>query len=148
MRKIWYRFGLAVLPFALLLAAGYLVHRTGPETLLDSLSPRTAGLVLLMVSVGMAVAFPILLRVRFHNLCRSDGISLDRYMSFQSGLMALVGTGGIAAGTAYLLVVPGLYLYGSVLAALYGVYSILPSRQKTTGELKAYGCSFAEESCE
>ncbi len=142
MKKMWMRFFISVLPFTLLLVAGYLVHRNNSGSLLPDGATRPVGILLLFGSVVLGVAVPILSRVRFHNICRKNGISPDSYLSHQSRQMVLVGITGVLAGGAYLLVVAGLYLYGSVLAALYGIYSVLPYEVKTAGELKAYGFTF------
>ena len=141
-RTLWRRFVITCVPFGLLVAAAYLTHLGNPSSLLPPRILRPAGVILFVISVVLNVGVPIILRTRFHDgaIAADKQIGIEDYLVYQSRMFITVGVGGAIAGLAYLLVVPNLPLYGSVLSALYGIYSILPFSEKISGELKAYGC--------
>lgn len=147
MNRLWIVFSLCCAPFATLLLIGWLVHYNDPASLLAEGTRRLTGIVIFLLTVIATVALPILVRVRFHDRAVKEKVAtLESYIQVQKQQMLLIGIGSTMAGLAYLLVIPNLYLYGSVLSALYGIYSVLPSERKTAGELKAYGCRI--EKCE
>jgi len=86
------------------------------------------------------IALPILLRALFQTRAAERGkVTIEGYERLQVRIMLLVLAAALAADAAYLFPVPPLYLYGCVLAALYGIYSIIPSSRKIAGELRYYG---------
>jgi hypothetical protein len=122
------------------LGSGYLLHR-----MKVAISPpfgqlRTWGIFLLIVSVILGVALPILLRTLFNRRAvEAKQVALVDFVAYQQRLVVVSISAAYVAGTAYLLLVPNLYLYGSVLAGLYGIYSAIPSERKLKGELRFYG---------
>jgi len=98
------------------------------------------GLFLFIISVVAGIALPILLRTLFHSRAHKEKkAQFPGYAVLQERIMVISLLSAIPANIAYLYLVPKLYLYGSVIAALYGIYSSLPSKKKITGELKYYG---------
>jgi len=98
------------------------------------------GLGLFIVSVITGVALPILMRTFFHSRAyRKKNAHFADYIVLQKRIMIVSLLSAIPANCAYLFLVPKLYLYGSVIAGLYGIYSSIPSEKKIAGELKYYG---------
>ncbi len=144
-KSLWKYFIFACVPFAVLLAAGWVLHRNNPASILSEAFLRPVGAAVFLSSVLLNVALPIFLRVRFHNAAIANPpLKAEDYLIHQKRQAAVIGAGGAAAGMACVFVLSNLFLYGSVLCALYGLYSILPSEKKNAGELKAYGCVFSE----
>ncbi len=141
-RTLWIRFTITSMPFGLLVLVASLVHLDNPSTYLPLQFIRPVGISLFVISIVMNVGFPIIMRTRFHDraIAADNQIGVEKYLVYQTRLFVSVGVGAAFAGLAYLLVVSNFHLYGSILSALYGIYSILPFPEKTSGELKAYGC--------
>lgn len=98
------------------------------------------GLALMTVAATFGVALPILLRTTFFgSAAKRGGATLPSYETLQQRQIYLVGVGVLAACLAYLFGVPEFHLGAAVLAALYGVYSVLPSAKKLRGEIKFLG---------
>ena len=122
------------------LGLGYLLHRMD-----ISISPlvgglRAWGIFLLVVSVFMGVALPVLIRTLFNKRAvDAKHVDLASFVAYQKRIVIISVSAAYVAGIAYMLVVPNLYLYGSVLAGLYGIYSAVPSERKLAGELRFYG---------
>jgi len=115
-------------------------HRAGIDVAVPFGTLRLWGIALLVLSVACGVALPILLRALFQTRAAERGkVTIEGYERLQVRIMLLVLAAALAADAAYLFPVPPLYLYGCVLAALYGIYSIIPSSRKIAGELRYYG---------
>ena len=98
------------------------------------------GLVLLMLSVFFGVAFPILIRTLFQTrAAKRKQVGFREMESFQVKLVVIPFIAAYAADMACLFIVPDVHLYGSVLCALYGIYSALPVRRKILADLNYYG---------
>jgi uncharacterized membrane protein YesL len=98
------------------------------------------GLCLFIISVITGIALPVLLRTFFHSRAhKKKSARFPDFVILQQRIIIISLLSTLPANIAYLYLVPKLYLYGSVIAALYGIYSSLPSRKKITGELKYYG---------
>lgn len=137
-KKLIKVFVLLLLPALALFVLAYIGHRTGLRVAAPG-NLKVWGIVLLLLSVILSVALPILLRAVFHDRsARRKLVEYWQYERFQVRQMAVTLAGAVFAGLAYLLLVPRFHLYGSVLAALYGVYSVLPARRKLAGEMKYY----------
>ena len=122
------------------LGLGYLLHRMNVPISPPFGELRGWGIFLLIVSVVLGIALPILLRTLFNrNAVRAKKVGLAAFVDQQKRLVVIPISAAYIAGVAYLLLVPNLYLYGSVLAGLYGIYSAIPSERKLKGELKFYG---------
>lgn len=130
---------LTVLAFTFL-GLGYLLHRMNVTIPPPFGGLRTWGIFLLVLSVLLGVALPILLRTLFNKRAvDAKHVDLNVFVDHQKRLVVISISAAYAAGIAYLLMVPNLYLYGSVLAGLYGIYSAIPSERKLAGELRFYG---------
>lgn len=121
------------------LGLGYLLHKMNTPVSPPFGELRTWGIFLLIVSVVLGVALPILLRTSFNKRAVDQKrVAMVDFVSHQQRLVIIAISAAYAAGIAYLLLVPNLYLYGSVLAGLYGIYSAIPSGRKLKGELRFY----------
>jgi hypothetical protein len=101
---------------------------------------RTWGILLLTLAAILGVALPILLRTMFNKRAvNAKQVSKVEFVAHQKRLIAIAISAAYVAGIAYLLVVPGLYQYGSVLCGLYGIYSAIPQERKLKGEMRYYG---------
>jgi predicted secreted protein len=122
------------------LGLGYLLHRM--EITISS-SPRSLqvwGIFLLTLTAVLGVALPILLRTMFNKRAVSaKHVAMADFTAHQRRLVVIPICAAYVAGVAYLLVVPGLYMYGSVLCGLYGIYSAIPQERKLKGEMRYYG---------
>ena len=122
------------------LGLGYLLHKSNTTLQARFGGLRAWGIFLLLLSVILGVALPILLRTMFNKRAvDAKRVSLAAFVAHQKRLVIISISAAYAAGIAYLLMVPNLYLYGSVLAGLYGIYSAIPSERKLKGELRFYG---------
>ena len=122
------------------LGLGYLLHRMNITIPPPFGSLRAWGIILLVLSVLLGVALPILLRTLFNKRAVDrKHVDLNVFVDHQKRLVVISISAAYVAGIAYLLMVPNLYLYGSVLAGLYGIYSAIPSERKLAGELRFYG---------
>lgn len=97
------------------------------------------GIVLFVLSVSCGAALPILIRSVFYNrFVQKSEVQAADYISHEKWLIILCSLSLFFASLAYLFIVSPLYLYGSVLAALYGIYGVLPFRSKIDEDLKTY----------
>ena len=139
-KKITLTFWLGMLPVILLFGLDVLLHQLQVEVAPPVGSLRLWGIVLLILSVGCGIALPILMRTLFQSrAAKKKSVSFEEYQRFILALTLVALSAALLADIAYLFVVPKLYLYGSVLAGLYGIYSAIPSRRKISAELKYYG---------
>ena len=137
-RKLIRYFVLMILPAVMLLALSYFVHQRDVEIMLPG-SIQLWGVLFLVLAVSLGVALPILMRTLFHDRsARRGGVDFRRYERFQILQMAVAVSGTLFAALAYLFLVPKFHLYASVLAGLYGIYSVIPSKNKIAGEMKYY----------
>jgi len=122
------------------LGLGYLLHRT-EVTISSSLGNlRIWGVFLLTLSAILGIALPILVRTIFNKQAVSTKkVAMADFAAHQKRLVAIPVCAVYVAGVAYILAVPGLYLYGSVLCGLYGIYSAIPQERKLKGEMRYYG---------
>ena len=116
----------------LLLGAIVYAHRVGfVISVPDIRLMRFLSLSFLLGTVLLAVALPIVLRSLFYERSRRNGGLLSRaFAILQYTSLAAVALGEIAALGAYLVPILDTHLYLSMLAVVYGVYSILPSRTR------------------
>ena len=122
------------------LGFGYLLHRMTITIQAPFGGLRAWGIILLVLSVLLGVALPVLIRTLFNKRAvDAKHVELADFVSHQKRLVVVSISAAYAAGIAYLFLVPNLYLYGSVLAGLYGIYSAIPSERKLNGELRFYG---------
>ncbi len=101
---------------------------------------RAWGIFLLLLSVILGIALPVLLRTLFNKRAvDAKHVQWAVFVAHQQRLVVVAISAAYVAGIAYLFLVPNLYLYGSVLAGLYGIYSAIPSERKLAGEMRFYG---------
>ena len=130
---------LTVLAVAIL-GLGYLLHSMTITIQAPFGGLRAWGIFLLVLSVLLGVALPVLLRTMFNKRAVDrKHVDLTAFVAHQKRLVVISISAAYVACIAYLFLVPNLYLYGSVLAGLYGIYSAIPSERKLAGELRFYG---------
>jgi hypothetical protein len=126
-----------ILPLLLFISVA-IIHKTGIK--IPSIPYiRFYGIFLFVCSVTFGAALPIFIRTAFYNrFVTNKSVLPEEYTHYQSVLMALSSVAVVSASLAYLLVVSPLYLYGSTLAAIYGIYSVIPFQSKIEKELSIY----------
>jgi len=139
-RKLSRLFWVMTVVAVIFLGIGYLLHRMNILIQAPFGSLRSWGIFLLILSVTLGVALPVLLRTLFNKKAvEAKRVELGLFFVHQKRLVVVSVSAAYAAAISYLLMVPNLYLYGSVLAALYGIYSAIPTGHKLKGELRFYG---------
>lgn len=109
-------------------------------------SARFWGIVLLIFSALFGIALPILLRTLFNERAlKKREVDTPAFENYQKMVISTAAAAAIFADAAYLLVAPRFYLYGSVLAAIYGVYGAIPAEKKIRGEMRLYGIEEKEQ---
>jgi len=122
------------------LGSGYLLHRRGLTIPSSPAGLKIWGILLLTLAAILGVALPILMRTLFNRRAVSaKHVSKSEFVAHHKRLIIIAISAAYVAGAAYILVVPGLYLYGSVLCGLYGIYSAIPQERKLKGEMRYYG---------
>jgi len=122
------------------LGLGYLLHRMGIKISASLGNLQVWGIFLLTLAAFLGVALPILLRTMFNKRAvDTKQVSMADFTVHQKRLVTIPICAAYVAGVAYILVVPALYLYGSVLCGLYGIYSAIPQERKLKGEMRYYG---------
>jgi hypothetical protein len=122
------------------LGFGYLLHRMEVDVSALVGNPRAWGILLLTVSAILGVALPILLRTLFNKrVVQAKAVERADFTAHQMRLIVLPICAAYVGGVAYLLQLTGLYLYGTVLCGLYGIYSAIPQERKLRGEMRYYG---------
>jgi predicted secreted protein len=122
------------------LGLGYLRHRLEITIPVSVGNPKVWGILLLVLAALLGVALPILLRTLFNKRAvTAKHVDKADFAAHQRRLVAIPVCAAYAAGVAYFLALTGLYLYGTVLCGLYGIYSALPQERKLKGEMRYYG---------
>ena len=138
LKKIWKTFLINLaLPFLLFIGVVILhqlhIRFSPPGNI------RIWGILLLVFSVALGVAVPVLLRTSFHGkYVKQNSVTISEFLIYQRNLIAVCSIAVVSASLAYLFIVSPLYMYGSILAALYGVYSVLPFKEKIVKELMIF----------
>lgn len=100
---------------------------------------RMFGLIFFVLSVATGIALPIIFRTQLHGkLMRNKKIELKEYISYNRALFILAASSSVFSSVNYFLAVPDLYLYGSVLATLWGIYGVIPAKKRIISETKYY----------
>ena len=138
--KLTWVFWIALIPALLFFAVDILLHYLGVKPAIPFGSPRLWGIPLFILAVSCGVALPILMRARFQtHVARRKTVALSEYEAVQVRLILVSLTAALFADVAYLFLLPKLYLYGSILAGLYGIYGVIPSKRRILADLKYYG---------
>lgn len=138
LKKLWVMFWVSIVLPLLLFAGVVLIHQLGIK-ISPAENMRILGISLLVFSVTFGVALPVLFRTSFHGkYIKQKNVVISEYLTYQRNMIVVCSIAIISASVAYLFIVSSLYMYGSMLAALYGVYSALPLKEKIVKELKIY----------
>ena len=138
LKKMWSMFWFIIALPMVIFASVVIVHQTGVNFIISG-SIRIWGISLFIFSVTFGVALPVLLRTFFHGkYIKHKMVDYSEYVLYQRNMIVVCSIAVVSASVAYLLVLSPLYMYGSILAALYGVYSVMPFKEKIEGELKMY----------
>lgn len=98
-------------------------------------------------SMLFGVIFPIILRVIFHNRAiKNNKVLLLDYIKQQKLELRVTFLGTIFVAPVCLFSLPVVHTYVTVLAALYAIYSVIPSVKKITGEINLYKINLMKES--
>ncbi|MEA1911044.1 MAG: hypothetical protein U9N32_05105 [Spirochaetota bacterium] len=144
LKKLWKIFWVSSVFPILIFTAVVIVHQLGLEITFPG-NIRIWGILLLVFSVTFGVAVPVLFRTTFHGkYIKQSGTDISSYLIYQRNINIVCSISIVFASMAYLIVVSPLYMYGSILAALYGVYSVIPFKEKIEGELKMYKLEHVE----
>ena len=101
---------------------------------------RFWGLILCILTLLCGVTSSNLIRIIFQIFAkRRKCITMEGFLLFQNLVIVIPLSASFFAGLVFFLLIPQPYLYTSFLAALYGIYSGRPSRQRLILELKYYG---------
>ena len=97
-------------------------------------------------SMLFGVIFPIILRLVFHNRAiKNRKVILLDYIKQQKLELGVTFLGTIFVAPVCLFALPVVHTYVTVLAALYAIYSVLPSAKKITGEINLYKIDLEEK---
>ncbi len=117
----------------------FVFHKLGftPNVTGDDL--RNMGLIFFILSVTSGIALPIIFRTLLHGkLIANKRIKLSEYLRYNIYLFILAYISVVFSSVNYFLAAPPLYLYGSVLAALWGIYGVMPGKKRISTETKYY----------
>ena len=117
----------------------FFLHRAGVSPELPSQALWVSGIVLLVLTAAGSIAAPIMIRSLYvSRTLKARRFFIGQYESIQILLVSLSMAAALIAGVSYLLLVPKLHLYAAMIAALYGVYSAIPSKKKIQGEINYF----------
>lgn len=97
------------------------------------------GTICVFGSMGFGVIIPIVLRLVFHNnAIKNTKVTVGDYRKHQKLQVEITFLGTVFIIPALLFDIPMVHLYVTVLAVLYGIYSVIPSMKKIIGETNLY----------
>lgn len=133
-KKFWISMSLPILLFV-----GVVILQKQGIRIIPPGNIRIWGILLLVLSAAFGAALPVFLRTSFHGkFLKDNNVNISEYNEYQKKLFILCSVAVVPASFAYMFIVSPLYMYGSVLAALYGIYSTLPFKDKISRELRMY----------
>ena len=104
---------------------------------------RVTSMIGLMGAVVFSAALPILIRIlSYQASVKKGGMSFIRFQRMKRLSLISVGIGVVFALFSYLLPIFRYHLYLAILAAIYGVYSVLPFKENLLKDLKGFGVSY------
>lgn len=122
---------------AVVLAAVALFHQFSSSSYEAT---RAISVVCLLGTTLFAVCIPILLRTgHYQKALASNGLSPEVFYRMKRFILSSVGIGSIFAILAYFLPIYRYHLYLTALAAIYGIYSILPTAASSKRDRKGFG---------
>ncbi len=124
----------------------YILHKYGVTLQVPSGPPRLWGILFLLLTALCGIATPILMRTTFHDRAiKNKNVTRAQFEKYQKGIILTSFAGAFIADIAYLFLIPQFYVYGCVLAAIYGVYGAIPTPKKITAEMRFYNLEDEEE---
>ncbi len=131
---------------AAVLTAVYILHKYGITVQVPPGSPRLWGILFLLLTALCCIATPILIRTGFHDRAvKNKNVTRAQFEKYQKGIILTTFAGAFIADLAYLFLAGQFYVYGCILAAIYGVYGAIPTRKKITAEMRFYNLEDGEE---
>ena len=128
-----------VIPFFLLIFATFALHKYGILNAYSSDYIGYIGLFLFILSATSGIALPLFMRYLFRDKAIKHGnTNSSLFLNFEINTLYISLTSGYIANISYILLVPKLHLYGSVIIALYAIYAYFPERQKIIVDLKTF----------
>lgn len=139
-RRIKRNFLIFVLPPLVLLAFLSLANQSGKVFLLDEEGESFYELTFFLICLVFGAAVPLFYRNSFAGKSKEGRIvELSRYLSFQRNMALLAMVSTVALCGEYLVEGGTTYLYGSVLATLYGIFAVFPEKKRIKKELYEWG---------
>ncbi len=138
-RKLKFYFILTSTTSFLIYTSIFLNHKYGTSVTMEGITLRKTGLIFFVLAVASGIAVPILLRAFLQKrMIEEKSISMGEYLNHNMRLAVLTICTVIFSGVNYVIAAPELYLYGSVFAALYSIYAIMPAEKRIITEIKYY----------
>lgn len=133
------RYSTMVAPAAVLFGGWAAARHAGLVHDLDQQYTDIIGPVVFIAAILMAVALPLLYRIRFvKGATGNDNVSLDAFVPFQLNSMTLALIAPYAAAIGYMAGVSNFHFSGAFLAALYAGYYYFPSQKRVAREMKLF----------
>ena len=118
----------------------FLLHRFSSNTSDTLEANRVNSVIALLATTLFTIGIPILLRTGyFQKGVKNGGLHLPDFTRMKRLSIYSVGIGEIWMIFAYYLPIYTYHLYLSVLAGIYGIYSIFPAKNIYQKELRSFG---------
>ncbi|NIA23878.1 MAG: hypothetical protein GWP03_06970 [Proteobacteria bacterium] len=129
-----------VIPIFLLIFTIFALHKYKILIAFNSKYIGYIGLFLFVLSATFGIALPILMRNLFrYKAIKKGDIDISLFFNFENKTLFITLISGYIANIAYILLVPKLHLYGSIIIALYAIYVSYPEKKKIIVDLKTFG---------
>ena len=139
-RSIKRNFLVFVLPPLVVLAFLSFTNQGGKVFLVDEEVRGFYELTFFLLCLVFGAAGPLFYRNSFARRSKEGRIvEVSRYLSFQRNMAVLTMISTVSLCGEYLMEGGTTYLYGSVLATLYGVFAVFPERKRIEKELSQWG---------
>lgn len=105
----------------------------------SDLATRINSTVILVATAFFSIAFPILFRTYFYQKGMKDKIlSKKNYLLMKNLIIISITIGAIISIIGYFIPIYKYHMYLSILAGIWGVYSIFPSKVVVKKEVKEF----------
>lgn len=132
----WVMFSIAFLLFFIV----FFLHKINNLPSISSEYIGYVGWLLFVLTALFGIALPILMRNLFrYRVVKHGGVDLESFFHYEKRALLTALTSAYIANIAYILLVPKLHLYGSVLIALYAISVVYPKRRKIFIDMKCFG---------
>jgi len=129
-----------VIPIFLLIFTIFALHKYEILIAYNSKYIGYIGLFLFVLSAFFGIALPILMRNLFrYRAIKKGDMNISLFFKFENKTLLIALISGYIANIAYILLVPKLHLYGSIIIALYAIYVNYPEKKKIIVDLKTFG---------